>query len=160
MNALGQLGAVILISLAAAGGTYWTKGPPVRNFLCDPSMLKSGEVCLQQIPPDAKILWVDARLRKDWEKSGLPGSVLWNLDPAEDMQAFEAEIAMRIMETPRVIVYCGDENCGLSRQIAERIRNLQLGADVSVLRGGWRALDDAKRTRNHPESLTDSNPGS
>jgi rhodanese-related sulfurtransferase len=105
--------------------------------------LKADEVCLQQISPTAKILWVDARLRKDWQRNGMPGSVLWNLDPAEDLLAFESEIAMRIVETPRVIVYCGDENCGISRQVAERIRNLQLGAEVSVLRGGWRALSEA-----------------
>ena len=153
MNAVGQLAAILTISLVAASGTYWVKGPPARTFVCDPATLKPDEVCLQLIPADAKILWVDARLRKDWEKTGLPGSVLWNLDPAEDMQAFEADIAVKIMETPRVIVYCGDENCGLSRQVAERIRGLQLGAEVSVLRGGWRALHDAGR-------IKDSNPKS
>jgi len=153
MNAAGQLAAIASISLAATAGTYWVKGPPARTFVCDPATLKHDEICLQQIPTGAKILWVDARLRKDWQKSGLPGSVLWNLDPAEDMQAFEADIAVRIMETPRVIVYCGDENCGLSRQVAERIRSLQLGAEVSVLRGGWRALRDAGR-------IKDSNPKS
>ncbi len=151
MNALGQLLAIGCISLAAAGGTFFLKGPPQRSFLCDPATLKPDEVCLEQISSDAKILWVDARSRKDWEKSGLPGSVLWNLDPAEDMQVFESETAMRIMETPRVIVYCGDENCGLSRQVAERIRALQLGAEVSVLHGGWRALNEAGK-------IKDSNP--
>ena len=151
MNAVGQLAAIGLVSLAAAAGTFWIKGPPARTYVCDPATLKLDEVCLQQILTSEKILWVDARLRKDWEKSGIPGSVLWNLDPAEDMQAFEADTAMRIMETPQVIVYCGDENCGVSRQIAERIRGLQLGAEVAVLRGGWRALKDAGR-------ITDSNP--
>lgn len=160
MKTSGQLAAIAFIALAAAGGTYWIKGPPVRNFVCDPSSLKPGEVCLQQIPPDAKVLWVDARLRKDWQQTGMPGSVLWNLDPAEDMQTFEAETAMHIMQTPRVIVYCGDENCGLSHQIAERIRGLQLGADVSVLRGGWRALNEAGKTRKPGESLKGSNQGS
>lgn len=149
MNTLGQLAAIGTISLAAAAGTFWIKGPPARTYVCDPAILKPDEVCLQQIPSDAKILWVDARLRKDWEKTGLPGSVLWNLDPVEDMQAFEADIAIRIIETPRVIVYCGDENCGLSHQIAERIRGLQLGAEVSVLRGGWRALSDAGRIKSY-----------
>lgn len=151
MNTIGQLAAIACVALAAAGGTFWVKGPPLRAYFCDPLTLKPDEVCLQQILSDAKVLWVDARLRKDWQKNGLPGSVLWNLDPSEDMQAFEAEIALRIMETPRVIVYCGDENCGLSRQIAERIRGLQLGAEVSVLRGGWSALRDAGR-------IKDSNP--
>ena len=153
MKAVSQLAAIAIISLAAAGGTFLLKGPPIRTFVCDPATLKADEVCLQQIPPDAKILWVDARLRKDWEKSGLPGSALWNLDPTEDMQALEADIAMRIIETPKVIVYCGDENCGLSHQIAARIRSLQLGAEVSVLRGGWKALSDAGR-------LKDSSPKS
>lgn len=143
MNGLGQLAAIVGISLAATGGTYWIKGPPARKFACDPATLKSDEVCLEQIPAGGKVLWVDARSRKDWMKDGLPGAVLWNLDPSEDMQAFEADIAMRIMQTPRVIVYCGDENCGLSRQIAARILGLQLGAEVSVLRGGWRALSEA-----------------
>jgi hypothetical protein len=73
--------------------------------------------------------------------------VLWNLDPAEDMQAFEADAAVRIVASPRVIVYCGDENCGVSRQIAERIRKLDLGAEVFVLRGGWRALSEAGRVK-------------
>lgn len=153
MNAAGQLAAIAFISLGAAGGTYLIKGAPVRNYICDPASLKPGEVCLEQIPEDSKVVWVDARLRKDWEKNGLPGSVLWNLDPAEDMQIFEAETAMRIMETPKVIVYCGDENCGISSQVAERIRALGLDADVSVLRGGWRALKDAGR-------IKDSSPGS
>lgn len=153
MNALGQLLAIGSISLAAAGGTFLIKGAPSRILACDPATLKPDEVCLEQIPADSKILWVDARLRKDWEKSGVPGSILWNLDPTEDTQAFEAEAALRIMETPRVIVYCGDENCGVSRQVAERIRALQLGAEASVLHGGWRALKEAGR-------IKDSSPAS
>ncbi len=151
MNTLGQLAAIIAISFAAAGVTYLVKGSPVRAFLCDPATLKPDEICLEQIPKDAKILWVDARPREKWEKSGLPGSVLWNLDPTEDNQKFEAEIVSQILEMSRVIVYCGDENCGLSREVAKRIRALDLGPEISVLRGGWQALVDAGR-------IKDSNP--
>lgn len=146
MNGLRQLAAICGLSIAAAGATFFIKGPPARAFVCEPASLKPGEICLDQIPPDsAAILWVDGRSRKDWQSSGLPGSVLWNLDPAEDMQQFEAETAMRIMETPRVIVYCSDENCGISHQVADQIRKLQLGAEVSILKGGWRALQEAGR---------------
>lgn len=148
MRAIGQLAAIVSISLAAAGGTYWIKGGPIRVFKCDPATLKLGEICLQQIPLNSPVLWVDARSRKDWQASGLPGSVLWNLEPNENMQAMEAETAMRIIETPKVIVYCGDENCGLSHQIAEKIRALQLASEVSVLRGGWRALSEAGRLKD------------
>jgi rhodanese-related sulfurtransferase len=145
MNALGQLAAITIISSAAAGGTYFVKGAPARKLVCNPETLKKDEVCIQHIPADAKVVWVDARSRKDWERDGLPGSVLWNLDASEDMQAFEAEVAAKIIETPRVIVYCSNENCGLSRQVAEKIHALQLGAEVSVLHGGWRALNEAGR---------------
>lgn len=142
-----QVALIAVLALAAAGGTWWLKGPPSRVFRCDPATLKSDEVCLETIPVGAEVVWVDARPRAAWQQSGVPGSVLWNLDPAEDMQAFEAAAAVRIAVTPRVIVYCGDENCGVSRQVAARIRALDLGAQVSVLRGGWRALHEAGRVK-------------
>lgn len=153
MKSLGQLALIAALALAAAGGTWLVKGPPGRMLQCDPASLKPDEICLESIPADADVVWVDARSRAEWVENGLPGSLLWNLDPAEDMQTFEAEAAMSIAMSPRVIVYCGDENCGVSRQIAERIRALDLGAEVSVLHGGWRALSEAGRVR-------DSNPGS
>ena len=153
MSVFRQLAVISAIALMASGATWLVKGPPIRQLRCDPATLKPDEVCLQQIPENALVVWVDARSRADWKKNGLPGSVLWNLDPSEDMSAFEAEVALRISEVPRVIVYCGDENCGVSRQVAERIRALGLGAEVSVLHGGWRALSEAGRVRNsNPDS--------
>ncbi|MEX1049421.1 MAG: rhodanese-like domain-containing protein [Akkermansiaceae bacterium] len=143
MNVFFQLAAVGGLAVAAAGTSYWVKGPPARAFICDPATLKPDEICLAQIPSNASILWVDGRSRTEWKATGLVGSVLWNLDPAENRLTFEAETAMRIMEKPRVIVYCGDENCGISHQVAGQIRNLGLGAEVSILKGGWRALDAA-----------------
>jgi rhodanese-related sulfurtransferase len=153
MSAFRQLAVISAIALMAAGATWLIKGPPARHLRCEPATLKPDEVCLQQIPEGTQVVWVDARSRADWKKNGVPGSVLWNLDPAEDMQAFEAELALRIAEMPRVIVYCGDEACGVSRQVADRIRALGLGAEVSVLHGGWRALSEAGRVRNsNPDS--------
>ncbi len=150
MKPLVQASLIAAVSLAAAGATFLVKGPPVRTLVCDPATLKPDEVCLSQIPAGTDVVWVDARPRAEWEKSGVEGSILWNLDPAEDMQAFEAQAVMRIAENPRVIVYCGDENCGVSRQIAARIDSLGLGAEVSVLHGGWRALHEAGRIRKQP----------
>jgi rhodanese-related sulfurtransferase len=147
MNAIAQVAIIVSLAFAAAGGTWLIKGPPTRAIICDPARLKPDEVCLNQIPADATVLWVDARSRADWLRDGVQGSVLWNLDPAEDPQSFEAEVAMRILDTPRVIVYCGDENCGISRQVADRIRALGLGAEVSVLFGGWRSLSEAGRVK-------------
>ena len=147
MNSWGQLAVIATVSLAAAGGTFLIKGPPSRLLSCDPVTLKPDEICLSQIPAGVEVVWVDARQRSDWEKTGVAGSLLWNLDSNEDMSGFEAEAALRIAGNPRVIVYCGDENCGVSSQVAERIRALDLGAEVSVLRGGWRALSEAGRVK-------------
>lgn len=146
MKAIAQMAGIATLALAAAGVTWAIKGPPARVLRCEPSQLKPDEVCLEQVPSEG-VVWVDARPRKDWVANGLEGSMLWNIDPAEDMQAFEAEAVTRIASTPRVVVYCGDENCGVSRQVAERIRKLDLGAEVSVLHGGWRSLNEAGRVK-------------
>jgi len=146
MNAVAQFAIVIGMSLAAAGGTYLVKGAPVRKLACNPADLKQDEICIQQVTDS--VLWIDARPRAEWEKNGVPGSILWNLEASEDAQAFEQEAAMRIVENPNVVVYCSNENCGISRQVAEKILKLDLGAEVKVLRGGWQALRDAGRVKD------------
>jgi rhodanese-related sulfurtransferase len=146
MNTVLQFATVGFIAAAAAGGTYLIKGPPARTVLCDPATLQTGEICLDQVVEP--VIWIDARPRKDWEANGLPGSILWNLDPAEDAHAFEAEAMMKILENPKVVVYCSNEDCGVSKQIAERVRALDPTFDVKALRGGWQALKDANRVKD------------
>jgi rhodanese-related sulfurtransferase len=147
MRLLQQISGITIIAIMAALLTWFIHGPPQRQIPCTPSLLKPGEICLDAIARDREVVWVDARSRKDWQNNGLPGSLLWNLDPTEDMQALEAEIAMKVVEHPYVIVYCGDENCGTSRQIADRIRGLGMNAQVFVLHGGWRTLKEAGLTK-------------
>lgn len=146
MKTLVQAVGIVALAFAAAGLTYWMKGPPDRAVPCDPTLLKADEVCLSRVMKEwqGAVLWVDARSRADWQRDGVVGSLLWNIDQTEDMQAFEAAAATRMMDGQRVVVYCNNENCGVSRQVAERIRALQLGNEVVVLFGGWRALAAAK----------------
>lgn len=143
MKAPAQIATLAAIAGLAAIGTWLVKGPPQRALVCNPKELKADEICLQSIPKNLEIVWIDARSRKDWQQNGLAGSLLWNLDSNEDMQAFEAEVAMKAALHPYAIVYCDDVQCGTSRQIAERIRKLDLGTEVYVLHGGWRALNEA-----------------
>jgi len=152
MNAAAQFATVLTIALASAGVTYLVKGPPDRLVHCDPAKLKPDEVCLDRVMNEWKgrVLWVDARPRADWQRNGMPGAALWNLESSENMQTFEADIAGRMIDGPRVVVYCNNEDCGTSRQVAERIKSLQLGNEVFVLYGGWRALTAAKLTRDFP----------
>lgn len=144
MRTIREACFILLVAGLAALATWWVKGSPERLFRCDPATLLPYELCLKDVPMDSPLTWVDARSRQEWMANGLEGSILWNLDESEDQQLFEVEAATRILENPNVVVYCGSENCGLSKQVAARIEALQLGANVKVLKGGWRALRDAK----------------
>jgi len=138
MQAIRQLLVILAATAVAALVTWRVHGPPQRVPVCDPAMLQPDEVCAADVPPG--VLWVDARPRADWIRTGMPGSILWNLNPAEDAQQLEAEAVGRILNHAEVVVYCGDESCGTSRQVADRIRSLGLGVRVRVLFGGWRSL--------------------
>ncbi len=150
MNAAAQLCVVLGMAAAGAGGTYLVKGPPGKALVCDPATLKPGEICLEQVREP--VVWIDARPRKDWQANGLPGSILWNLDAAEDAAAFEAEAMQKLFENPRAVVYCSNEDCGVSAQVAEKIRKLDADFDVKALRGGWQALKDAGRIKDSSET--------
>ncbi|MEP2775773.1 MAG: rhodanese-like domain-containing protein [Luteolibacter sp.] len=143
MNAVAQLAAIGILASLAAGGSWLLRTPPAppQPFACDPTAIAEDEICLADVAEGA--LWVDARPRADWERNGVTGSILWNFDPAEDAGKFERDAAMQIIGAPQVVVYCGSEACGTSRQIADRIRRLDLGPPVKVLYGGWDALKDS-----------------
>lgn len=148
MNSVAQLVVIVGISAIAAGATYRLRGAPDLSpaaIPCDPASLKDDELCLEQVQGEGleKFLWVDARSRSEWEKSGYAGSILWNLDAGEDPNAFAAEAAPLMFDGAKVLVYCSDESCGLSREVAKQIRALGMGNDVFVLHGGWSALRSA-----------------
>lgn len=142
MNAIVQLAIIVGFTLAGAGGSYLLNGAPEKKIVqCDKKLIRPDEICLADV--SGKVLWVDARPRSEWEENGLKGSILWNMDPKEDMQKFEAEAAMQVIDSELVVVYCSSEACGTSRQIADRIRAMELGPPVKALRGGWDALSAA-----------------
>lgn len=143
MNWAAQLVVIGVISSIAAGASWILREEPKHPqiFVCDPTAIAEGEICLADVVEGA--LWIDARPRSDWEKNGVEGSILWNFDPAEDARKFESDAAMRIIEAPLVVVYCGSEACGTSKQVADLISKLDLGPPVKVLYGGWDALKDS-----------------
>jgi rhodanese-related sulfurtransferase len=142
MNTFTQLFVIAGISAAAAGGTWLVKKPSEKVALsCDASQISDEEICLADVPDTA--LWIDARSREEWNKNGLKGSILWNMDPSEDANLFEADAAAAILNADFVVVYCGSKACGTSKEIAKRIRLLNLGPKVKSLYGGWEAIKDS-----------------
>lgn len=147
MRLIGQLVVLTAISLSASAIHFRLAGPPDRRVSCDPSTLKAHEVCLDQVMArwQGKVLWVDARSRKEWQADGVPGSILWSLDPAEDAFKFEEDVMNHLMEEPpAVIVYCGEGNCGLSHQVVGKILKLDPTRNVLALHGGVGALRAAR----------------
>lgn len=143
MNTLAQFAVIGALSLTAAGGSWLLRKPPEEKpaFVCDPAKISPDEICLADVKDNA--LWIDARSRAEWTKNGLKGSVLWNMDPKEDPNTMEAEAAPHIAAAEMVVVYCGSEKCGTSREVADRIRKLGFGPEVKTLFGGWDAIRDS-----------------
>jgi hypothetical protein len=140
MNALTQFVVIGAISLAAAGGSWLLRKPPLEKpaFTCDPAKLRDDEICLADVK--GNVLWVDARSRSEWQANGLKGSILWNMDPKENANLFEAEALPHIVAAELVVIYCGSEKCGTSREVAGRISKMDIGPPVKVLHGGWDAI--------------------
>jgi len=141
MKSTLQIAMLLAIAASAACLTWFLKDPnsnPAAVTHCDPAALKPDEICFDQV--SGKVLWIDARSREEWTQNGYPDSILWNLDPKEDALKMEADAAMKIIECEMVVVYCTSRACGTSRQIAEKIRKLELGPMVKILHGGYPSL--------------------
>jgi len=143
MNLAVQTAVIAGAALVASAVTFKIAGPPERGVVCRQGALKPGEICLEEVTRrwEGKVLWIDARQRVDWEKNGMPGSLLWNL--TEDEQTFEAAAMERLVEGLPVIVYCDSASCGVSTQIAAKIRALEVAPEVHSLHGGAEALKAA-----------------
>lgn len=83
-----------------------------------------------------KVLLVDARPRKDYERDALPGAVLlnedeWNALIPAFLNAWDPDVP--------VVVYCGGGGCHASQAVATRLRTELQMENVHVLKGGLRA---------------------
>lgn len=137
--------AIVVLSAAAAMGTWWVVGAPDRSVPCDLSELEEHEVCLATVRTwePTEILWVDARPRAAWEKNGVEGSILMN--ELEDWNDLEEGFMMKALMGSglKVVVYCDQEGCGSSKYVANRLRERhgkELALEVYVLKGGFKAV--------------------
>lgn len=149
-----QIALIISISLVAAFITRAIKPPSApQAIVCDPATLASDEICLSTVLGEWQndCIWVDARRRSDWEKNGVPGSLLLTTADGEDFNLLlEAAFPTLAEKQKRVVVYCSDIGCGTSREIARRIRDYQLVPEVRALHGGWMALSQEGLVKAQP----------
>ncbi len=141
-----QLTGIVLVSAALAGLHAWFSPMKYSRVDCDPEQISAEEICLSTVINDwhSDCLWVDARRRQDWQRDGLPGSLFLTTADGESFDALLEEAVPRLAsEQKRVVVYCSDQGCGTSKEIAKRLRDYQLVPEVRALHGGWKALADA-----------------
>lgn len=134
--------ALLLVSGAAAAGTWALTGGPDRTVVCDPATLKSGYICFADAKKLPGVVWVDARTRDLWTKNGYPDSVLLTDHPSEDFPSLMAEAFESLVTAENVVVYCSTDGCGSSEPVSRKIKELDLISEdqILVLSGGWKSL--------------------
>ena len=90
-----------------------------------------------------QVIWVDARPDHEFAQEHVPGAIQLNEDRWDEL--FPQMLATWSPEK-RVIIYCGKEACGTSREVLRRLRTeAPEMKNAIVLSGGWDAWRNAKK---------------
>lgn len=84
------------------------------------------------------VIWIDARPEEDFARGHVPNAISLNEDRySELLPQFQAIWS----PDKKVVVYCSEQSCNASRQVAERLRKSTEPPmhNVFVLEGGWDA---------------------
>lgn len=84
-------------------------------------------------------MWIDARPADEFAAGHVPGAVLLNTDEWDRLLG-PALNSWR--PGLRVVVYCGKQTCGASREVARRLKDEAGLKNVFVLSGGWEAWQE------------------
>ncbi|MGE9269293.1 MAG: rhodanese-like domain-containing protein, partial [Verrucomicrobiales bacterium] len=134
MKSSAQMGVIVGMAMGV-GCVHWmldgqpSGASPAVQFRQDVESgmlpaLKEGEVRLSDLEGELGegILWVDARRKERWEENGLPGAINVTTLSDEDLVTQLARYENELFGARRMVIYCDDLNCGLSHELAERLR--------------------------------------
>lgn len=146
MRSATEIGLIVAIAGLASYGTWMINGRPsgtVEGALAE-TPLREGEIRLEDALKEGAegTVWIDSRREDEWRTDGLEGSIHLTTLSDVDLQEQIENHAAQLFEASRVIVYCSDVNCGLSHELAERLRGYPdvIACPVLVLHGGMAAL--------------------
>ncbi len=128
--------AVIVLAASVATFLVHSKAPALYEV----SSSGENDITLEEARQlDGEIIWIDARIEKNYKKGHVKGALLLNQEQWADLMWKHREVIEGIEGAP-VIVYCDGKRCTRSSEIAERLRT-ELGlSPVYVLKGDWREL--------------------
>lgn len=137
-TALRQATILMLLVATAAWATHaWHPRAPALYLVEEP--LRDDEVSMQVIQQrwKGKVLWIDARLKEQYDEEHIPGAVLLNEQHFEE-QLFGLLDTLQTNTKP-IILYCNAAKCDASRKILERLKQTLSIENAFVLKGGWSA---------------------
>lgn len=137
MRLTGWTVAILIAAAIPAVATAWLhpRSPYAAHDEALTSVRAEGSVTLADVEAwSANVLWIDARSDEAFERGHVPGAISLN-DEAWDEKLFG--VFDRYEPGDRLVVYCGSEACGLSQEVARRLREESGINEVYVLQGGW-----------------------
>ena len=142
--------SALILALGAAGAWATWKWHPERPelYLVSEDPAGPNEITITEalaLEKKGGVLWIDARLRPQFDKEHIPGAVLLNLYEWEDLMV---PLIQKLEESDGhiIVIYCDSQKCTASKEIRERILNFGLREfDIRVLHGGWPAWKAAQK---------------
>lgn len=134
--------ALTLVALSAGAGALsyrWHPAAPTL-YLHLETKVAEGEISLAKalaMEKQGGVLWVDARVRAEFEKEHVPGAVLLNEQEWEQLM-FDAMETLSRNEKP-IVIYCDAQRCDASHRLAKKLTDILPVPSVHVLAGGWQA---------------------
>ena len=128
----GLIEALLILGLSCSLAWFaWIWHPDAPHF---------GEEGLEQRIEEVQawesVVWVDARVKEEFEEAHIPGAVLLN---TEDWENLFGEFLMTWDPEIPVVVYCKSQACMRSHEAVKRLRE-ELGVEnIFVLQDGWDA---------------------
>lgn len=154
MRVTHQMAILLGVAALASGGHWLAEGRPsgIPAVELESIPLKEGEIQLSTLQQEGLegVLFIDARRNDEWQRDGLEGSINITSLSDEDLVGQLAPHFEALTTARRIVVYCGDIHCGLSHELADRLKadfSDMLGGELSVLHGGMTALEVAGLVR-------------
>ena len=130
-----------LAAIPAVGAAFFHPKKPVWNEEL-PAAADSGEVTVQTAQEwGGKVLWLDARTKKEYDPAHIPGAMLLNED---DWDGLLPPVLAAWNPDRFIVVYCS-QSCNASKEVAGRLRDDARLPHVYVLKGGWESWLAAKK---------------
>lgn len=136
--------SALLLALAAAGAwATWRWHPERPELYLTGERAGPDEITVAHalaLEKQKGVIWLDARVRAEFDKGHIPGAMLLNVYEWEELMFPVVQVLDADEPRRTIIIYCDAQKCATSRQLRDKLNELPIGErDIRVLHGGWPA---------------------